>query len=169
MNRRYTVGNQNDLRSGIPGHNTNAVVLVYNVALLTLPSSQTKMRIETLVVFVVVLGIVAAAEIGMSDRNAKSKDSSQSDSSTDSNPGPDKKRGLLRDYSGHHEHHYGGKGYYKGGKYGYYSKSGYGYGNYPKHGYYSKNGYGYPRYGYYSKGGYSKSGYSKSGYSDSYY
>ena len=160
MNRRYTVGNQNDWRSGIPGHNTNAVVLVYNVALLTLPSSQTKMRIETLVVFVVVLGIVAAAEIGTFDRSAKSKDRSQSDLSTDSKPGPDKKRGLLRDYSGHHKHHYGGKGYYKGGKYGYYSKSGYGY--YPKYGYHSKSGY-------YSKGGYSKSGYSKSGYSDSYY
>eukprot|EP00731_Ephydatia_muelleri_P025585 Em0017g668a len=118
------------------------------------------MRIETLVVFVVVLGIVAAAEIGTFDRSAKSKDRSQSDLSTDSKPGPDKKRGLLRDYSGHHKHHYGGKGYYKGGKYGYYSKSGYGY--YPKYGYHSKSGY-------YSKGGYSKSGYSKSGYSDSYY
>eukprot|EP00731_Ephydatia_muelleri_P025524 Em0017g607a len=49
------------------------------------------MRIETLVVFVVVLGIVAAAEIGTFDRSAKSKDRSQSDLSTDS-----KTRGRIR-------------------------------------------------------------------------
>lgn len=101
------------------------------------------MRIETLVVFIVILGIVAAAEIGRFDRSAKSASDSNS-SGTNFNPA-DKKRVLLRDYYGRHHHHHHGNGY---GGYGY-GKSGYGY---------SKSGYGYTKSGY---------GHSKS-YKDSY-
>ena len=85
-----------------------------------------KMRIETLVVFVVILGIVATAEIGKSNRSSKSESDSQSDSSTDSNLA-NNKRALLRDYSGHrhhrnrHNHHHGhsDREYSKSGNSGY--------------------------------------------------